>query len=64
MLHNFDLVSLAVTLPGNDLYPGALGTVVEVIREPNLVYGVEFGSSDGGVATLVRLDPEQVRKHS
>ncbi|GLY27257.1 DUF4926 domain-containing protein [Kineosporia sp. NBRC 101731] len=62
MLHNFDLVALAVTLPEYDLLPGALGTVLEVYTEPRITYNVEFGASDGGIMPLVTLDPEQVQK--
>ncbi|GAB6899618.1 DUF4926 domain-containing protein [Kineosporia succinea] len=62
MLHNFDLVALAVTLPEHDLVPGALGTVVEVYTDPKEAYHVEFGASDGGVTPLVRLGPDEVHK--
>ena len=64
MLHNFELVSLSVTLPEHGLLPGALGTVVEVFTDPNVTYEVEFGHQDGLRSPLVMLGPEQLRRLS
>ncbi len=62
MLHNFDLVSLSVTLPEHGLLPGALGTVVQVFTDPHVAYGVEFGGPDGMHPPQVMLGPEQIHK--
>ncbi|MCD5309574.1 DUF4926 domain-containing protein [Kineosporia babensis] len=64
MLHNFDLVSLSVTLPEHGLLPGALGTVVQVITDPAEAYGIEFGGPDGLVPSQVMVAPDQVRRLS
>jgi len=64
LLNNFDLVSLAVTLPEHGLLPGALGTIVEVVTEPRLAYAIEFGGQDGLRAPQVTLGEGQVLKHA
>jgi hypothetical protein len=64
VLHNFDLVSLAVTLPEHGLLPGALGTIVEVFTEPELSYAIEFGGQDGIRPPYVMLGEAQVLKHA
>jgi hypothetical protein len=61
VLHNFELVSLAVTLPEHGLLPGALGTIVEVFTKPDLAYEVEFGGQDGLRPPHVTLGPEHLR---
>ena len=64
MLHNYDLVSLAVTLPEHGLLPGALGTILEVFTEPELAYAIEFGGQDGLRASHVMLGEGQILKHA
>ncbi|MCE0534140.1 DUF4926 domain-containing protein [Kineosporia rhizophila] len=64
MLHNFDLVSLSVTLPEHGLLPGALGTVLAVFTDPRVAYEVEFGGQDGLRPPHVMLGPDQVRRLS
>ena len=53
-----DVVALRDDLPGNGLFRGQQGTVVEIIA--NGVFEVEFSSDEGETVALVPLKSEQL----
>ncbi|GAA2571928.1 hypothetical protein GCM10010435_53030 [Winogradskya consettensis] len=56
-----DVVALAADLPAEGLKAGAVGTIVDIFRDPELAYEVEFTDDDGATLSLTTLTPEQVR---
>jgi len=62
VLHNYELVTLSVTVPEHGLMPGALGTIVDIRTDPRLAYEIEFGGQDGGSDPHVVLGPDQACK--
>ncbi|MGC1374867.1 MAG: DUF4926 domain-containing protein [Anaerolineales bacterium] len=53
-----DVVALTQELPGKDLQPGQVGTVVEVLAPD--VYEVEFTDNDGRTYAELALRVEQL----
>ncbi len=54
-----DVVALTEDLPGEKLYEGQVGTVVEVYRDGE-AYEVEFVDREGRTYGLVTLEPRQL----
>jgi hypothetical protein len=53
-----DIVALKQELPGKDLQPGQVGTVVEILAPD--VYEVEFTDNDGRTYSELALRVEQL----
>jgi hypothetical protein len=60
MINEHERVVLTVTVPGEGLEPGDVGTVVHVYRDGE-AYEVEFVALDGHTAAVVTLEGSQVR---
>ncbi len=56
----FDVVRLAVDLPGEGLRAGAVGAVVDIHEQP-VAYEVEFTDTAGHTTALLALRPEQLQ---
>lgn len=63
MINEHERVVLTVTLPGEGLAPGDVGTVVHVYRDGE-AYEVEFVALDGHTAAVVTLEAPQLRSVS
>ena len=60
MIKEHERVVLTVTVPGEGLEPGDVGTVGHVYRDGE-AYEVEFVTLDGHTAGVVTLEKSQVR---
>lgn len=58
-LKQYDIVALTVDLPGENLWSGQVGTIVEVYNEGE-AYEVEFVAKDGHTYGLLPLKPDQL----
>lgn len=54
-----DVVALTVDLPGDNLWRGQVGTVVEILAS-GTVFEVEFSDRDGRTYESIGLRPEQI----
>lgn len=59
----YDVVELAIELPGEGLTKGRVGTIVHVFERPNLAYEVEFTDDRGRTVAQLPLTPDQLRPH-
>lgn len=56
----FDVVTLAVDLPDENLRRGMQGVVIYVYHQPGEAYEVEFCDDEGKTLALLALTPEQL----
>lgn len=56
----FDVVTLTVDLPGENLHRGMTGTIVDVYSHPSEAYEVEFCDDEGRTIAQLALTPEQI----
>ena len=56
-----DTVIAAVNIPDHKILAGDIGTVVEIYRNPEPAYEVEFVNADGSTRALVALASGQIR---
>lgn len=56
----FDVVTLAVDLPDENLRRGMKGVVIDVYHQPDEAYEVEFCDDEGKTLALLALTPEQL----
>ncbi len=59
----YDMVSLKVDIPEENLRAGALGTIVHIFHEPNLAFEVEFADDQGRTLAMLPLMPDQIETH-
>ncbi|MCE0489998.1 DUF4926 domain-containing protein [Pantoea sp. Mb-10] len=56
----FDVVTLRVDLPGEKLYRGMQGVVIDIYEEPEKAYEVEFCDDEGNTISQIALLPDQI----
>lgn len=56
----FDVVTLKVDMPEENLYRGMQGVVIDVYERPEKAYEVEFCDTEGRTISQVALLPEQI----
>lgn len=56
----YDVVEPTVDLPGEGLKAGAVGTIIEVYRNPDLAYEVEFSDGEGRTLPMLALGAQHL----
>lgn len=57
----FDVVTLVVDLPEENLHRGMKGAIVDVYSHPYEAYEVEFCDDEGRTVAQLALTPEQIK---
>lgn len=57
-----DVVALLVARPDDGLNAGAIGTIVDVFKKPNVAYEVEFCDEDGRTIVMLTLLPAELAR--
>lgn len=58
--YQFDIVTLVVDLPEENLYRGMKGTILDFYTHPSEAYEVEFCDDKGGTIMQIALALEQI----
>jgi len=56
----FDVVTLKVDVPEENLYRGMKGVVIDIYEKPEKAYEVEFCDSEGRTISQIALLPDQI----
>ncbi len=60
MFNELDVVRLRVSLPGEGLAAGAVGTIVHCFTQADVAFEVEFANSEGETQAMLPLQAHQI----